>query len=258
MARISSVLGRSTAKAEQGARFSNCGRIPPQVGWSFPRHAHSDRQELIVVLQGRLETKIAGRTLSAKKGDILWYPRGEEHVERALGASPLEILYLGFEARVHKSVPLLQFDAQGRIEHQVRWLVEAIPSAKTPDLELASALVLSVVREYERLAQGTESALVLDVGRYVQGRLPAAITLDQLADHVGLSKFHFVRKFHAAAGQSPAAFVRKLRVEAARSLVQRTALPLRAIAAEVGFADEYHLSRVFRAVTGVTPSSLRR
>jgi AraC family transcriptional regulator len=131
-------------------------------------------------------------------------------------------------------------------------------SAREPEHELARALVLSMLREYARLARGTESALVLDVARYVQGRLPAPIALAELAHHVGLSKFHFVRKFHAAAGESPAAFVRKLRVEAARSLVLRTMLPLRSIASEVGFADEYHLSRVFRAVTGVTPSSLRR
>jgi quercetin dioxygenase-like cupin family protein len=98
MAKIRGGTQREPHALRDGVCFSNCGRIPPQVGWSFPLHAHPDRHELIVVLQGRLETKILGRTLSAKKGDVLVYPMGAAHVERALGARPLEILYVGFHS----------------------------------------------------------------------------------------------------------------------------------------------------------------
>ncbi len=236
------------------------GRIAPQVGWSYPLHQHDDYHELIVVLQGRLETKILGQTITSKKGDVLCYPQSAAHVERAMGSNALELLFAGFQAdlRFKKDASLVQFDMHGRIEHQVRWLIEEGQASRSPDQEFQNALMLSALREYQRLALGTESAVVLDVTRYVQSRLPAAITLDELARHVGLSKSYFARMFHAASGQSPIAFVRKLRVEAARALVLRTTRPLKLIAADLGFADEFHFSRVFRAVTGVSPSSLRR
>lgn len=237
-----------------------CGRVPPQEGWSYPLHQHDDSHELIVVVQGRLETKILGQTVTSKKGDVLCYPQNAAHVERAVGSNALELLFAGFQADLEfkKDASLVQFDRHGRIEHQIRWLIEEGQAARSPDREFQSALMLSALREYQRLALGSESNLVLDVTRYVQSRLPAAITLDELARHVGLSKFYFTRKFHAASGQSPITFVRKLRVEAARALVLRTTRPLKLIAADLGYADEFHFSRVFRAVTGVSPSSLRR
>jgi transcriptional regulator GlxA family with amidase domain len=54
------------------------------------------------------------------------------------------------------------------------------------------------------------------------------------------------------------AFVRRARIDAARALLQSTPLPLRAIAQRVGLSDAYELSRIFKRVTGIAPSAMRR
>jgi transcriptional regulator GlxA family with amidase domain len=53
------------------------------------------------------------------------------------------------------------------------------------------------------------------------------------------------------------AFVRGERVEAARVLLMTPGVGLRWVARTVGLGDEFHLSRVFKRVTGVTPSEVR-
>ena len=48
------------------------------------------------------------------------------------------------------------------------------------------------------------------------------------------------------------------RIERAREMLARSALPIKAVAAECGFSDQAHLTRVFAATTGETPAAFRR
>jgi transcriptional regulator GlxA family with amidase domain len=96
------------------------------------------------------------------------------------------------------------------------------------------------------------------VRAYVAKHLVEPIYLEDLAEHVSMSKFHFARLFHRVTGRSPMRYVREARVEAARALLVSSNLPLRSIAPLVGFSDEFQLSRVYRQVTGQAPGSTRR
>ncbi|MGH7711942.1 MAG: helix-turn-helix domain-containing protein, partial [Gemmatimonadaceae bacterium] len=53
-------------------------------------------------------------------------------------------------------------------------------------------------------------------------------------------------------------FVRRVRIERVRELLAGTTDPLSAIAFSTGFSDQSHLTRQFRAVTGMTPAEYRR
>jgi len=75
---------------------------------------------------------------------------------------------------------------------------------------------------------------------------------------VHLSVFHFSRKFSKEFGCSPHAFVMKKRVELAVTQISTTLLPIKVIASQCGFADQSHLTRVFRRFVGTTPAALRR
>lgn len=77
------------------------------------------------------------------------------------------------------------------------------------------------------------------------------ISLDQLADIAGLSRFHFLRAFSSQFGQPPHSYQLVLRTERVRQLIKR-GIPLHAI--EAGFADQSHLIRHFKRTLGVTPS----
>lgn len=76
------------------------------------------------------------------------------------------------------------------------------------------------------------------------------VTLDQLAEIAGLSRFHFLRAFTQEFGLPPHAWQISLRVERIRLLL-RSGAPIHAI--EAGFADQSHLIRHFRKATGITP-----
>jgi AraC-like DNA-binding protein len=79
-----------------------------------------------------------------------------------------------------------------------------------------------------------------------------AVTLDALAEHAGLDKFHLVRAFRAVVGLPPYAYLTHVRVERAAALLARGA-SVAAAAQAVGFYDESQLHRHFRRLMRITP-----
>jgi AraC family transcriptional regulator len=82
-------------------------------------------------------------------------------------------------------------------------------------------------------------------------------SLDELAAVSCLSKFHFLRLFRIAYGETPHQFVTRLKIDMAKTLLQKTKADVRAIASQVGFKDSSSFSRSFHGQLGVYPSQFR-
>jgi AraC-like DNA-binding protein len=80
------------------------------------------------------------------------------------------------------------------------------------------------------------------------------LTLDDLSEAAGISRYHLVRLFSRQVGVPPHRYLVFVRLERARRLLSR-GVPAAEAAAEVGFADQSHLTRHFRRRWGVTPSA---
>lgn len=99
---------------------------------------------------------------------------------------------------------------------------------------------------------------VKKVKQYIDERISHGIPLDELAQQVRLSTSYFSAAFKATFGVPPHNYVVSCRVEHAKQRMMTTNAPLCEIALDCGLADQSHLSRVFRRVTGTTPSAWRR
>jgi AraC-like DNA-binding protein len=87
---------------------------------------------------------------------------------------------------------------------------------------------------------------------FLHDALADKVTLDELAAHARLDKFHLVRAFRSEVGIPPYEYLTQARVAKARELLQRGALVADAAQA-VGFYDESQLHRHFRRIIGITP-----
>ena len=92
---------------------------------------------------------------------------------------------------------------------------------------------------------------------YVEAHLDEDLSLTVLADIACLSPYHFSRSFKLALGIGPHCYVRRRRLERAKTLMRRTNRPFAWVAQEAGFADQSHLTSIFRRETGVTPGQFR-
>ena len=105
-----------------------------------------------------------------------------------------------------------------------------------------------------RLSADSLEAVLL----FMTSNIASVIRLDDLAESAGVSRYHFLRLFRNAVGETPNKFLRRLRVEKAMQLLtQRESPPLASIAIDCGFCDQPHFTRNFKAEIGVTPRAYR-
>ncbi len=93
---------------------------------------------------------------------------------------------------------------------------------------------------------------------WAQERLGERLALDDLAARAGVSGRTLARRFAEQLGTSPGQWLLARRIDAARVLLERTALPVEAVAARVGLASAVNLRRRFHAALGTTPGAYRR
>jgi len=94
--------------------------------------------------------------------------------------------------------------------------------------------------------------------RYIDSNIGSPIGNNDLAALLSLSLGHFCRAFTSSFSTTPHAYILRWRVQRAKEMMNENCLPLSQIALDCGFADQAHFCRVFRQLTGLTPSAWRR
>ena len=100
-----------------------------------------------------------------------------------------------------------------------------------------------------------ESPVRTAVG-YIHSHYHEQIDLDTLAATVKLSKYHFLREFKAATGQTPVAYINTVRIKRAERLLREGGMTVAEVAEACGFVSHSYFSKVFYRLQGVLPSAL--
>ena len=87
--------------------------------------------------------------------------------------------------------------------------------------------------------------------------IQSELSCADLAEHARLSPRHFSRLFRVETGTTPARFLKSLRMQQAKYLLENSFLATREIIRRVGLSNESHFARDFKRFYGVTPGQLR-
>lgn len=130
---------------------------------------------------------------------------------------------------------------------------------------LATQMAVHLLRHYSNLNFSLEhSPVKLDASRvrrvqtHILSNIERSLTVSDIADHAGMGLWAFSRAFKEATGYPPHLYILNERVHRARHLLETTPGSLKAIAAQCGFSDQAHMTRVIKAKLGTTPGKLRR
>jgi AraC family transcriptional regulator len=97
-----------------------------------------------------------------------------------------------------------------------------------------------------------------NVIEFVRSRISEDISLSEMAAVAGLSVTHFSHLFKNSVGQSPHQFVLQQRVEYAKELLVSWDLRMIDLALACGFKTQQHFARIFRRVSGLSPTEYQR
>ena len=134
--------------------------------------------------------------------------------------------------------------------------------------ELAAQCAKALLIDFNRQAQlpymtfefqkGHNDAAILKAQEWMEARSSEINSLDSVADLVGLSPRHFKRRFKKATGDSPLAYLQRLRIEQAKKRLEETLETVDEITWLVGYEDSNSFRKLFRKYTGVSPNQYRK
>jgi AraC family transcriptional regulator len=105
---------------------------------------------------------------------------------------------------------------------------------------------------------GLGSARLRRIRELVHAKMEDDLSLDEMAQSVGLSIAHFARMFRKSTGETPHQFVLRQRLERAKAMLRAPDARVLDVAVACGFKTQQHFAQVFRDVWGVSPTEYRQ
>jgi AraC family transcriptional regulator len=105
---------------------------------------------------------------------------------------------------------------------------------------------------------GLGSARLRRIKELVDAKIEDDLSLDEMAQSVGLSTAHFARMFRKSTGETPHQFVLRQRIERAKAMLRAPDARVLDVAVACGFKTQQHFAQVFRDVCGVNPTEYRQ
>jgi YesN/AraC family two-component response regulator len=93
---------------------------------------------------------------------------------------------------------------------------------------------------------------------YVDSHYKESVSLDDIAEKIGMSRFHLSRLFNRHAGKSFRTYLNQIRIKAAKEMMLSEDVNVSEAGFAVGYNDLSYFSRVFRSIEGISPSAFRK
>jgi AraC-like DNA-binding protein len=150
----------------------------------------------------------------------------------------------------------------GRASAPLYAAIRRLAAANAPQEELAVQLAANAIklgRAPGRLPEiDAERRRMREIADFLDNSFAEPMTLSEMAAMANLSRFHFIRAFRAAMGETPHQYLIGARLRAAADRLLDSAEPITQIAFGVGFNDISHFNATFREAFGTSPTAWRK
>jgi AraC-like DNA-binding protein len=241
------------------------------VQHAYPRHSH-DYYVISLIERGRQSFTHNRTKYQTPPGGVIFINPDVAHTGEAADGQGFELRSLYPSTALMETAAseltgrrqALPFFREVRVDH--RWAADEILSLHKAILQGAGMLecesrilwtLAQLIKHYAD-TRSTEQPLhkekkaIQQARQYMEECFAERITLNQLAQQAALSPYYFLRVFRAEVGMPPYAYLESVRIRHAQRLIE-AGKPLAAVAAEVGFNSQSHLTRHFKKIIGATP-----
>ena len=219
-------------------------------------NGYHEKNALIIVLEGKFECTMDGKTLTVSKGNICAFEAGHFFQRKVL--DPIRCVYMQFTIfpELIKSGLISTADT-ARTESTIRYLEKAVLQNDQNTIEhlLQDLLMLHRFRKQRRSRTDETVARCIE---YYHEHLTERITLDLLATEFSISKQGLIRKFRTQTDKTPMEYLSDLRLDHSKILLKDSPLSIGEIALQCGYDNVYYFSNHFKHASGISPSGYRK
>ncbi len=227
--------------------------------------------QFIALLSGSVTIETEQRSLMLLPGTLALLLPGQRELFRFDPLIPSEHIWCqldfaalpgDFNRELAHLPPTIAFD------HQVEQLMElGISLTSQPGGAPRALISLAETLLYYYASRGipprdegrqTMPKGVREACRYIAMRYPHPLALEDIAARAHCSVNHLIALFRRHLRQTPARYLRDVRLRHAERLLTRSALPVALIAEQCGFVSPFHFSRLFKEHYGLAPLAFRQ
>jgi transcriptional regulator GlxA family with amidase domain len=132
----------------------------------------------------------------------------------------------------------------------------AIFCSKMFQIDMERALQSPFIIFQAQKSHGDE--MVRQAQTFLEENLKEKISFDELASNLATSRRNFDRRFSKATGNSPAEYMQRIKIEMAKTLLEKGRKNIFEVMDEVGYADDKAFREVFKKITGLSPIEYRK
>jgi AraC-like DNA-binding protein len=267
----------SNTAAWGDALFSHSGRTPFRFlagmrvrmegkGYCAPHHHKG--MEVVYHHKGSGHTRLPSGNRNFAAGSVVIYGPAQEHDQTADTACEDLCVQIGVPPALGRKclgalyVPSV---ASQWAREDLRALSSASPAENTRKQHIlnlrATALTLHLLQlaseAHEETVVPRPALLVRRAAQYMEEHLASLQTLGDVAVHLSVSYDYLRHIFKSETGQSLVQYLTALKIQRAKVLLRSSPLPLKQIATDCGFRDEFYFSAVFRRLAAEPPGAFR-
>lgn len=225
--------------------------------------------KLYYVLDGEIVLKIDGKIYLGKSGDMFLIPAGVKH-DFHLSESMYAVKYwfhFDLKSGAHNYFETFNLPYKihvGLDDYLIELFEKMTRSArgeKPSDKLICTSVIFALVSYYMERCVYTENKDTTDeidkVITHVKNNYGENFSLEELAKFVNLSPNYFVKKFKNRTGHPPLQFIKMIKLERAKFLLEQSFESVSAIMEQTGFFDSAHFSKMFKLRYGHSPRKYR-
>lgn len=247
----------------------NCGHELCRPGHTWGPGIR-DHYLIHLVVAGRGSFHIQDKKYDLGPGDLFLVKPNQLVTYSADSEEPWEYYWVGFNgACANRLVQQTPFGADTPVYHgqDIPLLQESLyniylarglaPHSEALMVGYLYIFISHLIREAQALeprSGNSSSQYVLNAIKFIQFYYSHDISIDDIANSVGVSRSHLYRVFMSNVGQSPIEYLTAYRIGEACHLLKTGKLSVAEVAVSVGFFDQFYFSRVFKKQMGVPPS----
>ena len=219
------------------------------------------------IVRGELHFDLRGHHFVAKEGEIVLLSSRE--FNHYWSECPAQVKWFHFHGRGVEEMLEYAYEKNGSGHfgrevgnRAVAYVDEVLWGLKERSLEdfRFSRAIYSLLCEMAAPAEkklSTAEEAVSKAVHYMKNNYQKQLTVEDIAQHAGMSTYHFARQFKRAMLSSPHQYLLDLRLEQAKKLLVYTNETVESIASQAGFQSSSYFIRAFRHSMNMTPSAFR-
>ncbi len=229
-----------------------------------------------VVVSGRGEYKVMGRTYEVSAGNAFVIFPGVESVYRASNEDPWTYCWVGMhgynveefftEQNITPENPIIELTETKELEKSVDEMLEMSQITHANELiRLGQTLrFLGFLEKYRKKSEPVSVEKRYSARVYVEYAIDfirnnyrTSVKIGEVADHIGINRSYLSRNFKKETGMAPQEYLINYRLERAAELLTEGEDSIGAISTHVGYADQMTFSKAFKKKYGITPWKYR-